>query len=442
MQDLTKGNESRLLLTFVWPLILANIFQNLYNVVDSAIVGNFIGKQALASVGASFPIIYTLISLIIGVGSGASIVVSQYFGAKDNEKVKRTIDTVFIFFLGASFLITLIGIPLAPSIFRLMDLPAELQDSAVDYIQIYLSGIFVFFSFSGISSILRGLGDSKTPLKYMVFSTILNVVLDILFIVVFGWGIKGVAFATILSQAFALIGAIVHLNRTHDIIRLTFRRYHFDVTIFKEAVRIGLPTGLQQAFVAIGMMIMMRLVNGFGTNTVAAYAAAMRIDAFVKMPALTFASGLSSFVGQNLGAKLEGRARKGLKSTVFVSGAYCLIVAILIYLFGENVMSWFTKDPEVISIGYNYLWICSLMYWAFSLMFSFIGFLRGAGATLVPMYITLINLWIIRIPLAIFLSKSYGIMGLWSSFPISWVLGALGAGGYFFSNRWRGKIAK
>lgn len=442
MQDLTKGNEGRLLLTFVWPLILANIFQNLYNVVDSAIVGNFIGKEALASVGASFPIIYTLISLIIGVGSGASIVISQYFGAKDEAKVKRTIDTVFIFFLGASLLVSMIGIPMASTVFRWMDLPPELQSSAVDYIQVYLSGMFVFFSFNGISSILRGLGDSKTPLKYMVFSTLLNVVLDIFFIVVLGWGVKGVAFATILSQAVALLAAIIHLNRTHKIIRLNFRKYIFDIPIFKECVRIGLPTGLQQSFVAIGMMIMMRLVNGFGTNTVAAYTAAVRIDAFVKMPALTFASGLSSFVGQNLGAGFEGRARNGLKNTVIYSGLYCVFIAFLIFLFGKEVMSWFTTDPEVIAIGYDYLWICSLMYWAFSLMFSFIGFLRGAGATLIPMYITLINLWVIRIPLAIFLSHHYGIEGLWWSFPISWLLGAVGAGGYFFTNKWRGKVAR
>ncbi|MDC1107209.1 MATE family efflux transporter [Prolixibacteraceae bacterium] len=442
MQDLTKGNESKLLLTFVWPLILANIFQNLYNVVDSAIVGNFVGKQALAAVGASFPIIYTLISLIIGVGSGASIVISQYFGAKEELKVKQAIDTIFIFFLGASILISIIGIPMAPLIFRWMHLPLELHDDAVSYIQIYLAGMFVFFCFNGISSILRGLGDSKTPMKYMIISTILNVVLDVIFIVVFGWGVKGVAYATIISQGVALVGAIVHLNRTHEIINLGIRKYSFNTSIFKEAIRIGLPTGLQQAFVAIGILVMMRLVNGFGTNTVAAYAAAVRVDAFVKMPALTFASGLSSFVGQNIGANLESRARKGLRSTILVSGIYCLVITVLIFLFGEFVMSWFTQDQDVIRIGYNYLWICSLMYWAFSLMFAFIGFLRGAGATLIPMYITLINLWVIRIPLAIFLSQHYGSDGLWASFPISWILGAIAAGAYYKTNKWRGKVAK
>jgi putative MATE family efflux protein len=439
MKDFTVGKEARLILQFSVPLVLGNIFQNLYNVVDSIIVGRFLGKEALGAVGASFPIIFALISMVIGVGSGASTVVSQYFGAKKIEEVKRTIDTIFIFFLGSSILITILGITLSKQIFILLGLPDDILPQAVSYLRIYLLGMFFFFGFAGISSILRGLGDAKTPLYFMIIATVNNILFDLLFVVVFKWGIEGAALATIISEGGAFITAAIYLNKKHPIIKLSIRKYIFDRDIFRSCIRIGLPTGFQQSFVAFGMMAIMSIVNGFGTSAVAAYSAAMRIDSFVKMPAITFSSALSTFVGQNLGAFQEQRAKTGLRATLIFSTIYCIFVSLLIIVFGQNIMSLFTQDPEVIKIGQDYLVIVSSFYLLFSIMFSFTGFLRGAGATLIPMITTFTALYLIRIPAATLLSGIIGVNGIWWAEPMGTFVGMLILLIYYRSGKWKGK---
>lgn len=440
MKDFTVGKEAKLILQFSVPLVLGNIFQNLYNIIDSIIVGRYIGKEALGAVGASFPIIFALISLVIGVGSGASTVISQYFGAKKIKKVKRTIDTIFIFFLASSILITILGIVFSEQIFILLGLPEAIMPEALSYLNVYLLGMFFFFGFSGISSILRGLGDSKTPLYFMIIATFNNILFDLLFVVVFKWGIQGAAFATILSEGGAFITAAIYLNKKHPIINLSFRKYVFDRDIFKSCIRIGLPTGFQQSFVAFGMMAIMSIVNGFGTNAVAAYSAAMRIDSFAKLPAITFSSALSAFVGQNLGAFEERRAKTGLKATLLFSTIYCIVVSLLIILFGKHIMSLFTTDSDVIKIGQDYLLIVTSFYLLFSIMFSFTGFLRGAGATLIPMIATFTALYIVRIPAATFFSGLIGVNGIWWGEPMGTLIGMIILLVYYRSGKWKGKV--
>ncbi|MBV5312125.1 MAG: MATE family efflux transporter [Prolixibacteraceae bacterium] len=440
MKDFTVGKEAKLILQFSVPLVLGNIFQNLYNVVDSIIVGRFLGKEALGAVGASFPIIFALISMVIGVGSGASTVVSQYFGAKKIDEVKRTIDTLFIFFLGSSILITILGIAFSEHIFILLGLPDDILPQAISYLRVYLLGMFFFFGFAGISSILRGLGDAKTPLYFMIIATINNILFDLLFVVVFKWGVEGAALATILSEGGAFVTAAIYLNKKHPIIKLSFRKYTFDRDIFRSCIRIGLPTGFQQSFIAFGMMAIMSIVNGFGTNAVAAYSAAMRIDSFVKMPAITFSSALSTFVGQNLGAFQEQRAKTGLRATLLFSTIYCIFVSLLIILFGQNIMSLFTQDPEVIKVGQDYLVIVSSFYLLFSIMFNLTGFLRGAGATLIPMIATFTALYLVRIPVAKFLSGIIGVNGIWWAEPMGTFIGMMILMVYFRSGKWKGKV--
>jgi len=440
MKDFTVGKEAKLILQFSVPLVLGNIFQNLYNVVDSIIVGRFLGKEALGAVGASFPIIFALISMVIGVGSGASTVVSQYFGAKKIDEVKRTIDTLFIFFLGSSILITILGIAFSEHIFILLGLPDDIFPQAISYLRVYLLGMFFFFGFAGISSILRGLGDAKTPLYFMVIATVNNIIFDLLFVVVFKWGVEGAALATILSEGGAFVTAAIYLNKKHPIIKLSFRKYTFDRDIFRSCIRIGLPTGFQQSFIAFGMMAIMSIVNGFGTNAVAAYSAAMRIDSFVKMPAITFSSALSTFVGQNLGAFQEQRAKTGLRATLLFSTIYCIFVSLLIILFGQNIMSLFTQDPEVIKVGQDYLVIVSSFYLLFSIMFNLTGFLRGAGATLIPMIATFTALYLVRIPVAKFLSGIIGVNGIWWAEPMGTFIGMMILLVYYRSGKWKGKV--
>ncbi len=440
MRDFTQGKETSVIVRFAIPMVIGSLFQNLYNIVDSIIVGNFIGKEALAAVGASFPIIFTLISLVIGVGSGASTVVSQYFGAKAYDNVRKTIDTIYIFFVVAGIAISVVGIFFSEPIFRLLQLPEEILPEALTYLNIYLGGMVFFFGFNGTTSVLRGMGDSKTPLWFMIIAVIANIILDLLFVVVFHWGIAGVAIATVIAHAGVFIAAAWYLNHTHPIIRFRFTDIRFDKKIFASCVRIGLPTGLQQSFVAMGMMAIMGIVNTFGTNAVAAYTAAMRIDAFAKIPAMTFSSALSSFVGQNLGAFREDRAKRGFYSTLIISGIYCVIATIIIVLTGEFLMRMFTPDQDVVRIGMDYLLIVSSSYILFSVMFSFYGILRGAGATFVPMLITLLGLWVLRVPLSYFLSQKMGINGVFWAIPIAWISGALFSWIYYLKGNWRDKV--
>jgi len=267
-------------------MLAGSIFQQLYNVVDSIIVGNFIGKEALAAVGASFPVIFVLISMIIGLAMGVTIIISQYFGAGNIEKVRRAIDTMFITLFFASIITTIAGILFSEEIFRLLNLPEDIMPQALSYLNIYLLGMVGFFGFNGVSAVLRGLGDSMTPLWFLIISTITNIILDILFIVVFKMGIEGVAYATIISQGGAFITAIFWLNKNHKVIRFSFRNLVFDREIFKLGNKIGLPSGLQHTFVALGMMAIMGIVNSFGTDVIAAYSAASRLDAIAVIPAM------------------------------------------------------------------------------------------------------------------------------------------------------------
>jgi putative MATE family efflux protein len=439
MKDLTVGKEGKLIFYFAMPMLLGNVFQQLYNIVDSAVVGNYIGKEALAAVGASFPIIFTLISLIIGVASGAMIVISQYYGAKDIERVKRTIDTFYIFVFLASILISIIGVIYSERIFRLMQLPEDIIPQAKTYFNIYVLGMISFFGFNGTSAVLRGLGDSKTPLYFLILATLINIILDLLFVIVFKWGIAGVAYATLVSQTGAFVTAILYLNKTHEIVKLRILKLKFDFDLFKKSLRIGIPNGLSQTFVALGAMAMMTIVNTFGTNVIAGYSIAIRLDALAVMPAMNFSAALATFVGQNMGANKQDRVRMGVLSTLAMSGIFSLMVTFSIQLWGEQLLHLFTKDSEVIRYGFEYLGIVSWFYILFSIMFTYSGVLRGAGDTLIPMFITLTALWIVRIPSAYFLSKRFGELGIWWAVPMGMITGVILTFIYYKTGRYKTK---
>jgi len=440
MRDLTLGKESKLIFNFAVPMLLGNVFQQLYNVVDSIIVGRFIGKEALAAVGSSFPIIFTLISLIIGIGTGATIIIAQYFGAKDIENVKRTIDTLYIFLFIASIVMGIIGIILSGPIFELIKLPEEVIPMAKLYLTIYFSGMVFFFGFNGTAAILRGLGDSKTPLYFLIISTIINIILDVLFVIVFKWGIAGVAIATIISQAGAFFTAIIYLNKTHEIINLSFRKLIFDKSIFRKSIRIGFPVGFQQAFVALSFLAMYWIVNLYGTDVTAAYAVAVRIDSFAAMPAMNFAAALATFVGQNLGANKPERVKKGFYATLKMTAIVSLSVSAVAILFSNKIMGLFTNDQNVIYIGARYLLIVSPFYITFTWMFVVGAIMRGAGDTVIPMFITLFVLWVVRIPVSYWLSETIGVEGIWWGIPIAWVLGVILSYFYYLTGRWRSKV--
>lgn len=452
MKDLTTGSEGKGIFRFALPMLVGHLFQQLYTFVDQIIVGRFLGKEALASVGASFPVIFTLIALIIGIATGGTIVISQFFGAKNFTKVKRAIDTIFIIMAVFSVIMTVVGISFAEPIFRLIKLPEELMPMATTYFTIYASGLIVFFGYNGVAAILRGLGDSITPLYFLVLSTVLNIGLDLLFIVKLGWGIEGAAFATIIAQGIAFLVAVFYLNKNHELIKFNLREFAFDWEIFKQSIRIGLPTGLQHTFVALGMMALMGIVNGFGTDVVAGYTAAGRLDSLAVIPSMVFAQALATFVGQNIGAGKLDRVKKGLTRTLLMSSATAVLISALIILFKYPLMKLFTHDQGVVSIGGDYLTIVTSFYLLFTWMFVYGGVMRGAGDTLIPMFLTLISLWLVRIPAALLLSREtleffgltlggagMGEAGIWWSIPTGWGIGLILSFIYYRTGRWKTK---
>jgi putative MATE family efflux protein len=260
-----------------------------------------------------------------------------------------------------------------------------------------------------------------------------------LFILVFHWGIEGAAIATVIAQGISFLLSVIYLNKTHEVIRFSFKSLDFDKGIFKKALQIGIPSGLQQTFVALGMMALVRIVNDFGTDAIAAYSVAGRIDSFAILPAMNFSIALSTFVGQNIGANKLDRVKAGYRFTLLWSTVFSVLISIVVVLFGEHIMMAFTSDPAVIKIGESYLTIVCLFYVLFSAMFTNNAVMRGAGDTLIPMFITLCSLWLLRVPASYFLSQIYGTDGIWWGIPIAWLFGFLASYAYLITGRWKRK---
>ncbi|MDR2887264.1 MAG: MATE family efflux transporter [Bacteroidales bacterium] len=439
MQDLTSGNEGKLIFNFAAPMLIGNIFQQLFSVVDSIVVGKFIGKDALAAVGASFPVIFIMVSMIVGLMMGTTVTISQYFGAKNMTKIKRAIDTMYIYSAIIGVITTIVGILVSEPILRMIDLPEELMPQATLFLKVYLSGIVIFFGFNGTSSVLRGLGDSKTPLYFLIIASVANMLFVILFVGVFEWGVAGAAAATLLANAIAFGLAAWWLNRTHKLIRISIKGLTFDREVFQQSLRIGLPTAIQHTLVAMGGIALMDIVNKFGTEVIAGYSVASRLDSLALVPAMSFSQALSTFTGQNIGANRHDRIRTGLTATIKMAGIVTVITTIIIVTCGHIIMSMFTTDQEVIRVGDQYLTTVSAFYLAFTMMFIYNGVTRGAGDTFMPMIFSLFSLWLIRIPIAWFFSSRFGVQGIWWSIPAGWMIGYALSYFYYRTGRWKTK---
>jgi len=435
--DLTHGPVWKVIVRFALPLLIGNLLQQLYNITDSIIVGQFLGKEALAAVSASFFIYYFIISLVIGVGSGTSVVVSQFFGAKQYDKVQRAFSSFFIFMLVAGIALSIAGIIFAEPIFRLTNTPEEVIPGAVAYFRIYIGGTFLFVTFNSIISILRGVGESVRPMIFIFITTVLNIVLDLLFIVGFDWGIEGAARATVIAQGIGMCVALGYVNNTHPLLSIKKQDLLFDMTLFKEGLKIGLPTSVQQCAIALGLIALLGIVNSFGTDTLTAYGAAGKIDTIITQAVLTLSGALAAFCGQNIGAGHFDRVRKGLRFTMLVNVIFSVVTFTAVYFFGEEMMRAFTSDPAVIAIGKEYLLIIGGFFIVHGALNIYNGALRGAGDTIFTMVTSLLCLWLIRIPLAYQLSAWYGRQGIWWAIGISIAIGLLITYIYYKMDIWK-----
>ena len=403
--DLTEGKVWKVIVRFALPLLVGNLLQQFYNITDSIIVGQFLGKEALAAVSASFFIYYFIISLVIGVGSGTTVVISQLFGAKQYQKVQLAFSSFFIFMLVGGIILSIAGIIFAEPVFRLTNTPEEVIPQAVAYFRIYIGGTFLFVTFNSIISILRGVGESVRPMLFILITTVLNIAFDLLFILVFKWGIEGAARATVVSQGIGMCIALAYVNNTHPLLSIKKQDMLFDWKLFKESLKIGLPTSVQQCAIALGLIALLGIVNSFGTNTLTAYGAAGKIDTIITQAILTLSGALAAFCGQNIGAGRLDRVKKGVQFTMYTNIALGLLTFAAVYLFGNEMMRIFTKDIDVVAIGKEYLLIIGGFFIVHGALNVYNGALRGAGDTLFPMITSLVCLWLIRIPLAYYLSS-------------------------------------
>jgi putative MATE family efflux protein len=441
VRDLTQGSEAKVIVNFAVPMLIGNVFQQLYTMVDSVIVGRGVGKEALAAVGASFPIIFLMISLVMGITMGASIILSQYFGARDFARLKKTIDTTLIFLFFASLVVTVVGLLSAGAILRAVRTPEEVFPLARQYLQAMFAGMIFLFGYNTVSAILRGLGDSTNPLYFLIIATVVNIVLDLLFVLVFRWGVAGAAWATVIAQGVSFVIGIIYMQRSrHEHLHLSLKTLRFDRDIFRTVLRIGLPSGIQQSLVSLGFVALTRIVNPFGTDAVAGYTAASRLDSFAAMPAMNLSMAVSTFVGQNLGAGKPERVRKGYLSTLAISAGISTFMTLMMILFKRQLIGLFAADPAVVEIGADYLVIVSSFYLLFSSMFITGGVLRGAGDTIAQMFITIVALWIVRIPASAFLSSLLGSRGIWWGIPAGWLVGFTANFFYYLGGRWKRKV--
>lgn len=420
---MTQGSIPRLLINFSIPLLIGNVFQQLYNTVDTVVVGNFVSRQALAAVGCTGPIINALIGLFSGLSSGATVVISQYYGAKDGEKLHKAVQTTVVMTLALCLILTALGVWSAPYLLRLMDTPPDVFDAASEYLVIYFWGVSGMLLYNIGAGILRAVGDSTRPLYFLIFSALTNTVLDVVFVRYLYMGIAGAAVATIASQFLSAILVMLLLSRTREDYRVDLRRLSVAKPILWKICAIGIPSALQMAITAVSNIFVQAYINRFESACMAGWTAYNRVDAFAMMPMMSLSLAISTFVGQNLGAGNRERARSAAKHGMLICLALLVVLLTPLMLFAPQLTKLFNREPEVVEFGTFFIRIISPFYLAFAINQVYTGALRGAGDTRSVMVITLASFVAFR---QLYLFVSYrlggGITAIALGYPAGWVM--------------------
>lgn len=445
IRDLTQGNMMKNMLVFSLPMLFGNVLQNLYNWVDSIIVGNFLGYRALAAINIAFPIMFILISVVMGLTMATSILISQYAGAKNEEMIKKTIGTTNIFLVGAAVVISIIGIVFSKNFLMLVNTPTELMADAQSYLVVIMIGMIFTFGYNMTSAVLRGLGDSLTPTIFLVISTVLNVILDVILVIGLGpipsFGVAGAAWATVIAQGTSYILSVIYLSKKGHLISFKLSELSFDKNIMKQILKLGIPSAVQQFIVSSGLLALSGIINSFGANVIAGFGAGSKIDSFAMLPAMTLSMSASAVTGQCIGAGRKNKVKEVLKNGGTLSIIISSATILFIYTLGRQSLYLFTQEASVIDIGIQYLKIVSLSYIFLGLSFVFSGILRGAGEIWVNTFITFMSFFGLRVPLAAYLSSvpALGSRGIWIGIAISFTFGCFANGAYYATGRWKRK---
>lgn len=387
--DMTKGNITRHLVNFALPLLLGNLFQQLYNMVDTWVVGNYVSNEAFSAVGTVGPVINTLIGFFLGLSSGAGVVISQYYGAGREEKVRQAVHTALMLTLALGVVFTVAGIAMTPLMLQLMKTPAEVAPEQATYLRIYFAGVIGLLLYNMGSGILRAVGDSRRPFYFLVVSAVLNTVLDLLFVIKFHMGVEGVAYATIIAQAVSAVLTLWVLMRAEGGIRLELRALRFTWSVLRQIVAVGIPAALQMAITAFSNVFVQSYINYFGPDCMSGWTAYNKVDQLVILPVQSISMANTTFVGQNLGVGDTPRAKKGVRTSLWLSVAVTAVLLIPVLLFAPDLTAFFNSKAEVVSYGALLLRLLSPFYFFFCINQIFAGALRGAGNSQVPMWIML-----------------------------------------------------
>lgn len=439
--DMTVGSPTRHILLFAVPLLIGNLFQQLYNMVDSVIVGNYVGANALAAVGTCGSMNFFCFSLSAGLSIGIGIVVSQFFGAKNERMVRLTIGNAVFILTVASVIVSVLGFAVCPHVLRLLNCPENILPDSVIYMRTTVCGIIFVAYYNGVASILRALGDSKSPLYFLILSSVVNLALDLVFVLCFGWAVFGVALATCISQAVSAVASAVYAYRRIDYFRLTKSEIHPDGKIIKSSLKIGIPVALQNCMISISMMVLQGVVNTFGEVVMASYTIVMRVEQLVQQPYSSIGAAITNFSGQNLGAGRPERVRQGFFRGTLIVLAFSIAVLPVFWLLGDKIIGVFVRgETEVIAIGSKALRITSVCYFMLGMIYVPRAVLNGCGDSGFAVINGVMEV-VGRIGFAPILTRipSLGFWGIWVTTGITWTITAASCVLRYKTGIWRRK---
>ncbi len=432
-----EGPIARQLIAFALPLMLGNLFQQLYNTADSLIVGNFLGSNALAAVSSSSNLIQLMIGFFNGVASGAGVVVSRYYGARDIQRVQKSVHTMLAFGVAAGLLLTVAGVALTPILLRMMGTPEMVLPQSISYFRTYFLGSCAFVLYNVCMGILQAVGDSRHPLQYLIISSITNVVLDLLFVGVFHWGVGSAAAATVISQLLSTVLCLLRLMHSDRDYRVSLRKIRFDPPALREILQNGVPAGLANCIIAIANVVVQSNINAFGAAAMAGCGAHSRIEGFAFLPVTCFNMALTTFVSQNLGAERYDRVKKGVRIGLCCAVAIAQGIAVLIFIFSPQLIGLFDKNPEVIAYGVMHERTTTPFFFLLAYTHAMAAIQRGAGKSTVSMLVMAICWCVIRVPYVTIAAHLFPVLrSVSTGYPVTWALSSIAFTIYFFKTDW------
>jgi len=437
VRDMTVGNPYRHIVVVALPILLSQVFQQLYNTADTFIVGRYLGTEPLAAVSSSGTLIFLLVSFFNGTAMGAGAVISRYFGAGNRERVSRAIHTILAFGIISSVILTVVGVTLTPTFLRWMKTDPDVMPLAVEYFRYYFFGIFAMVMYNICTGIMNAMGDSRRPLYYLIVSSLMNVVLDVVFIRYFHWGVWSAAIATVISQGLSFVLCMIHLMKPGCIWTVDLRRLRIHGDMLREIIRFGVPAGVQNSVIALANVIVQSQINSFGKLATAAYGTHAKIEGFAFLPMTGFNMATSTFVAQNLGAKEYGRAKKGSTFGIISAVIAAEVVGILYYTFAPFLIGMFDSTPEVVAYGVSQARTVTLFYCLLAFSHAVAAVCRGAGKAVVPMAVMLTCWCVVRVSYIALVVHIFGdIQHIYMAYPITWALSSVIYLFYYLFSDW------